>query len=310
MAAVGTLIGASFYFIKTRVGPPLPVPTTRAHYDHVSRDIGRLNSELPIDSLHKYMFQVTHLVGFLSENQLLDTLECDTLKAQAVANFAPRVAEWGLGVLGNSDWRRKDLDEVYAMIKWVKGISRSNGSCFVETLPSAATRFETIDSVSRLYWRAQKLLKQKDFVNLDSSSHVMRQAKAYKKDRYLCHNSRLMDDLDTLAARLDRSHFAYLKGRAMHMKDYKWMGSEEEVVGQYEKYTNEMDQYSRNAVELYGNHYAVTQHLSQLSSLRDTLSKYHRQGVAYYKELERKRESEQIFNIDFGKGFHIEINRE
>lgn len=311
LSAVVLTTGATIYFFKTRLGPPQPVEATEAHYNHVAQAVNALGPTLPTDSLHRQFFRVNHLIGFLTDSQLLDSAEIGNLKRQAISRYVPLLNDWCFNVFEGSSWSSTDLATINRQTQWVAKISGPDGKVILdnmEDMQGEKARLKTIGDINKRYKNARSLCSKYKYYSHDSCAETMRQAKEYKNDGYLSNNRGLMERLDTLAARLNRSHFAHLKDRTKHLKQYRYMGSYDEVYKQYQHYREAIDKYQADATNFYGNTSEVRSCLAKLPALRDSLSLYRRNGERYYKDLESSRDSWR--DSSSPSGFHFEIIRE
>ena len=274
LAAVVLVVGGSFYFAMTRLGPPHPVENVNEHVRQAKKAIANILSSPDMDMPNRYFFKANHLVAFLDDNHLLSAEESDQLKAEMVDRYATLLAKWSLERFGAPTWYGEDLTKMRKSITMVKAVKQSDGKQVLSN-SEASGQIEQVVDILDDYRAARSLTRVGKYESVRSSERLIEKASTYKNAPYLSNNVDLRRELDSVPRRLHNAHLRYLEGRVEHMKHYRWMDSMENVDKLYNQYSDEITEYDAVAQNVYGYH-------NNVAGLRRQLDDYHKEADDYY----------------------------
>lgn len=294
LAAVAFTAGVTLHFMETRLGPPRKVKRTDAILDFAEQEAREIRNTMSLEDLHRRFFKAAQLIGFLSDSKLVGPMEGDALMTEAMRRYAPPLGEQSLFILKNLPWDGAQLEMMDKHAACVLEMRRSDGSRIIKDMGREKCRMDSVRNTTVFYRKALGLLQEDRYRNIATSDSVMREAGKFREDSLLHNNRVLMLQLDTLAMRLENSHFSCLKDNVRLMSSYKQMGSKEMVLQHYAHYIGQLEDYEKKAEEIYGGDSLVTAHLDSVETLKKHLAYYRDKGVAHYnleaeRQMRRKR---------------------
>ena len=300
LAAVALVAGGSFYFAETRLGPPRSIEKGNAHLDHLEKCLEGITPSQDIDSLNRLFFKIHHQLGFLADDSLLSSEDDDRVKTELVRRYGKVFADWCMQCFQGSVWEKKQLQMMKGRVEMLKGVKTSDKTAVLDGDADLLTRLDSVLTVVKRHADATKLMNRKAaFVSLDHSSNLIEASKVFRQHNLLKNDRELMEGLSALPEKLGKAHYDSLDAHVDHMRQYRWMRSMENVEKLYDRYSEELDDYERNAYRVYGHSYGV-------GELRSQLKEHMRAARSYWLNQEQPH-----YNIsNNGNGFHLEVVRE
>ena len=255
LIAVVAVVGSLLFFAKLRLDPPRAISREGTQAGQVQQLIKGVRQGLDSDTLNQRWFAVHHLIGFLDDNQLLRTGESDTLKIQLMEHYVPAFARKCELKFGWSVWEEKELSQMRKRIKLLRKQENSKGQNIIALQPSLNGQLDRIEGVLNRYDRACALADGYGYKSLADSRQRIREAREYQADTYLRKNTHLMHELDSVAVRLQRSHYRYLERSVEALANYgtNW----EDFERRYDDVEREVNLFADSSRAVYGRYLGV-----------------------------------------------------
>ncbi|MBO4659064.1 MAG: hypothetical protein J5637_05530 [Prevotella sp.] len=255
LVAVVAVVGSLLFFAKLRLDPPRAITREGTQAEQVRQLIKEVRQGLDSDTLNQRWFAAHHLIGFLDDNQLLRPGESDTLKMQLMEHYVPAFARKCELKFGWSVWEEKDMDKMRQRIKLLQQLENSKGQPVVRLRPSLNGQLDRIEGVLDKYDRACALAEGSEYKSLADSRQRIREARQYQTDTYLRKNTHLMHELDSVAVRLQRSHYHYLERSVEALANYgtNW----EDFERRYDGVEREINLFADSSRAVYGRYFGV-----------------------------------------------------
>lgn len=253
--AIAAVAGSLLFFAKLRLDPPRAVSHDGEQAALVRRMIDNVHQGLDSDTLDQRWFAAHHLIGFLTDNQLLRPGESDTLKVMLMEKYVPAFVRKCELKFGWSVWEDSDLKKMRQRIQLLKGIENSDKHAIVDLRPSVNGQLDRVLGVLNRYRQACDLAERRDFKSIADSKDRIREARRYQSDAYLSKNTHLMHELDSVPTRLQEAHYRYLERCVASLANpgTSWEAFQE----RYDGVGREVSLFADSARAVYGHYMAV-----------------------------------------------------
>ena len=287
LLAVVAVVGSLLFFAKSKLDPPRAFSHEGEQASRVRQLISGVRQGLDADTLDQRWFAANHLIGFLDDNQLLRPGESDTLKMMLMEQYVPAFVRKCELKFGWSIWEDSDLKRMRQRIGLLRRQQNSKGKPVVGLVTSLGGQLDRIEGVLDRYDRACLLAEGSGYKSLADSRQRIREARQYQADPYLRKNTRLMHELDSVAVRLQRSHYSYLERSVASLANCgtNW----EAFQDRYDGVGREISLFADSSRAGYGRYHGV-------ADLRSDMRRYYRQAD---KEFNNKTAWDYIQDIFF-----------
>ena len=292
-AVIAVVAGSMLYYAKTRLEPPMPIDAGNPHANKAWAYVESVGESRNKTTLNQRFFSTRQLVGFLHDNQLVETEEADRLMVALMERYAPTYADYCLDHLANTSWGDADMKEFAQQVKVAKSVKTSDGQPAFKQADDAEERLEQLSQVVATYDSAVVLAKGKIYQSWPNTKRRMARAKRFLNNKYLAGNEQLVEDLDSFRIRVLAAHYGYLENQ-VGLLDYYGSMNRYEYDSLYDKVKQEVAIYADSAAIVYGHN------PESVAQLKTDMQAYRAKATFYYEAYLRAKETVNDF-FDAGK---------
>ena len=298
-AVIAVVAGSMLYYAKTRLEPPMPIDAGNPHANKAWAYVESVGESRNKTTLNQRFFSTRQLVGFLHDNQLVETEEADRLMVALLQRYAPTYADYCLDHLANASWGDADMKEFAQQVKVAKSVKTSDGQPAFKQADDAEEHLEQLSLVVATYDSAVVLAKGKIYQSWPNTKRRMARAKRFLRNKYLAGNEQLVEDLDSFRIRVLAAHYNYLENQ-VGLLDYYESMKKHDYDSLYDKVKQEVAIYADSAAIVYGHN------PESVSQLKTDMQTYRAKATLYYEAYLRAKETVNDF-FDAGKSIIEDI---
>lgn len=257
IVAIIAAVGGVMAYYKTIVSPPSHLAFSNQYVSAVKDDIAHLSDVSTTAGLDSSFVVITDEINFIWKDTLLDNEERDELLEAFAVQYVPKFAEDCNKLFVSADWYESQLKQLSSKITQLRSLRSSGGTAIIGG--DAGTSLSKVESVISAYYSAKAVAANTRYSSLAAARTKIAQAKRYASMSPINNCRALVAQLNTVPARLEQSHYAYLVGQVNRLKNYynyDQTSYDNLALGILDK----LDEYKKKARSVYG-------HVSDISSL-------------------------------------------
>lgn len=259
VAIIAAVSGVMAYY-KTIVSPPSHIKFANQYVAAVNNDIVGIKKKTTAAELDSSFEAITHELKFMYSDSLLQDKERDELTEAFVVQYVPKFTEICKSQFSSSNWSDTMLKQMSKRIAQLQSLKTKNGTVIVGG--EAETSLDYVEGVISDYYAAKACALNTTYVSLSDAKNKIASAKKYASMSPINNCVHLVSQLNSVPARLERSHFIYLVGQVNRLRNYynyTQASYDELALGISAK----LEEYKKNARSVYGQ-------MSNIASLEQT----------------------------------------
>ena len=278
VTAIVFAVGGVLFFLLSVVSPPNEIEKNNAHEidieHHVSDyhpdSLSLSEAEFAMDCLHDR-------ASLFYSDSLISDNSYDDAVMKTTNNYALSFINWSHNKFNQEFWYAKDHNEMKRIMSKVRGITVEQGSrkALEPQIQSSLTEIEDVISDYNTAWGVSY---RTTFSTLDDASRKITEARKYKNKEYLKNCYNLVDALDHVAEKLEKSHFNQLICIVNSLANYKSVGKTD-YINKSKDVQSKLKEYDDRATSVYGAKQDV-------SGLTKRAGDYYNEAMEYYKKTE------------------------
>lgn len=259
VAIIAAVSGVMVYY-RTIVSPPSHIKFANQYVIAVNNDIAGIKKKTTAAELDSSFEAITHELKFMYSDSLLQDKERDELTEAFVVQYVPKFTEICKSQFSSSNWSDTMLKQMSKRIAQLQSLKTKNGTVIVGG--EAETSLDYVAGVISDYYAAKACALNTTYVSLSDAKNKIASAKKYASMSPINNCVHLVSQLNSVPARLERSHFIYLVGQVNRLRNYynyTQASYDELALGISAK----LEEYKKNARSVYGQ-------MSNIASLEQT----------------------------------------
>lgn len=225
--AIAVAVGGVLFFIQTIVSPPKNIQTEDVHTTDIQKFSNSYNPDtLELKEAEKLFDIIVDRATLYREDSLIDQKSCDNAISCSAKKFTTSFVKWSMSKFGQSVWNHNDHVFMTNIIYKLRNVTIAQGTRkALET--NSLVSLTKIESIIGEYGNAWKAAKQTSFINYDDAYSKRKKAETFARSEYLRNCTSLVDALNTVGEKLEKSCFYQLKGRVDNLQDLYSFGSKD-----------------------------------------------------------------------------------
>lgn len=249
VVAIIAAVGGVMVFYKTIVSPPSYLEFENQYVASINKDIAEVKNaktDAAIDSIYK---TITHMIDFQVQNAKITKRESDELLESFVTQYVPVYVASCNSKFGKSVWNEGELKKMRAHVKELHSLHTSDHKIIIEGEANAS--LNEINNVIVHYYEAKAVSYVGGYNGLESARQQIASARKYAHMDPINNCTELVNKLNTVAARLEQAHFAYLSSLVERLRPY-YNYSQSDYDNLALSIIAKIEEYSKNAESVYG----------------------------------------------------------
>lgn len=225
--AIAVAAGGVLFFIQTVVSPPKNIKTEDVHTADIQKFSNSYNPDtLELKEAEKLFDVIADRATLYREDSLIDQKSCDNAISCSAKKFTTSFVKWSMSKFGQSVWNHNDHVFMTKIIYKLRNVTIAQGTRkALET--NSLVSLTKIESIIGEYGNAWKAAKQTSFINYDDAYSKRKKAETFARSEYLRNCTSLVDALNSVGEKLEKSCFYQLKGRVDNLQDLYSFGSKD-----------------------------------------------------------------------------------
>ena len=225
--AIAVAVGGVLFFIQTVVSPPENIKTEDVHTADIQKFSNSYNPDtLELKEAEKLFDVIADRATLYREDSLIDQKSCDNAISCSAKKFTTSFVKWSMSKFGQSVWNHNDHVFMTKIIYKLRNVTIAQGTRkALET--NSLVSLTKIESIIGEYGNAWKAAKQTSFINYDDAYSKRKKAETFARSEYLRNCTSLVDALNSVGEKLEKSCFYQLKGRVDNLQDLYSFGSKD-----------------------------------------------------------------------------------
>ena len=214
--AIAVAVGGVLFFIQTIVSPPKNIQTEDVHTTDIQKFSNSYNPDtLELKEAEKLFDIIVDRATLYREDSLIDQKSCDNAISCSAKKFTTSFVKWSMSKFGQSVWNHNDHVFMTKIIYKLRNVTIAQGTRkALET--NSLVSLTKIESIIGEYGNAWKAAKQTSFINYDDAYSKRKKAETFARSEYLRNCTSLVDALNSVGEKLEKSCFYQLKVRIFY----------------------------------------------------------------------------------------------
>lgn len=256
VAIIAAISGVMAYY-KTVVSPPSHMSFTNQYVVAVKNDIAAVKNLSTTEELDSSYVATTHEINFMWNDSLLQGKERDELLESFVVQYIPKFVENCNEKFTASAWNDGMLKQMTAKIAQLRSLKTVY--CVAIVGGEANNSLSQVQGVISNYYAAKAAAAHTGYTSLANAKTKIATAKKYASMSPINNCVALVNQLNSVPLRLEKSHFAYLVGQVNRLRNY-YNYTQSSYDDLALSISAKLDEYKKNARSVYG-------HVSDISAL-------------------------------------------
>ena len=221
--AIAIAIGSVLFFVRYVVSPPEDISAEATAKDVFNPNLKDVVSAYNPDSLSlkdaeiKFDALIDRANIFIDDKLISDKKVYDNVIIESSEKFAKSFVAWSFRKFSMSIWNNSDHETMLRVIAKMRKVSIEEGAKKALS-PSTLSTLTEIESVIKDYnyaWSVTKLIKFTSYQNVVA---IRKTASTYATKKYLSNCTNLVDALNAVGEKQERSCFSKLSGKVKRLK--------------------------------------------------------------------------------------------
>lgn len=248
VAVIAAVSGVMAYY-KTIVSPPSHMSFNNQYVAAVRNDIAEVKNLSTTDELDSSFVATTHEINFMWKDSLLQSKERDELLDSFVVQYIPKFVADCNEKFSATDWSDIVLKQMSAKIAQLRSLKAVDGSIVVGGQADAS--LGQVMGVISTYYAAKVAASHIGYTNLADAKIKIATAQKYAGTSPINNCVALVDLLNSVPKRLEKSHFSYLVWQVNRLRNYHsyTQSSYDDLALSI---SAKLEEYKKNARKVYG----------------------------------------------------------
>ena len=288
--AVVVCVTGVLIFMKTRVQPPTRIDYINPYTEDIHKESERLENATDADISMGFPLIINRIELMKQENLLTEGEQEECLN-EFVNSYIPAFRLWCENQFSQSVWPKETLDFMQQRLNELNHYkTHPDGSALISE--ENTTRVEEVRKILKDYNEAWTLGRIQIKKASDSRTHL-RKANAFKQDPHLSKCTALVNFLNQLPSKYQKSHYNHVKAKVdkLGMTHYPQAEQIHQWAEQYKASKEAIKDYNSVAQSLY----RVTQNNFNIDSYYEEAKSGFRSKINCWDPIELRDEYEDTF---------------
>lgn len=221
--AIAIAIGSVLFFVRYVVSPPEDISAEATAKDVFNPNLKDVVSAYNPDSLSlkdaeiKFDALIDRTNIFIDDKLISDKKVYDNVIIESSEKFAKSFVAWSFRKFSMSIWNNSDHETMLRVIAKMRKVSIEEGAKKALS-PSTLSTLTEIESVIKDYNYAWSVTKKIKFTSYQNVVDIRKTASTYATKKYLRNCTNLVDALNSVGEKLERSCFSQLCGKVKRLR--------------------------------------------------------------------------------------------
>lgn len=217
--AIAIAVGGVLFFIQTVVSPPENIKVENVHTQDIRKVAKSYNpNELELNEAVNQFDAIVDRATIYKEDSFIEDKICDDVVSSSAEKISTKFVSWSMSKFGQTTWNHDDHVIMIKLINKLRYVTVAQGS--KKALDSKALASLTkIESIIGEYGNAWAVAKQTSFINYDDAYAKRKKAESLARSEYLRNCTSLVNALNSVGEKLEKSCFYKLKSRIDNLQN-------------------------------------------------------------------------------------------
>lgn len=210
--AIALAVGGVLFFIQTVVSPPENIKIEDMHTPNIKKYSASYNPDsLGLDEAEKVFDAIVDRAIIYKDDSFIDQKACDEAISSSAEKFSDTFVKWAMSKFGQASWNSNDHAVMKRIISKLRNVKIEQGSKKALDSNSLAS-LTKIEDIINEYGRAWSATKHTSFTpwNYDDARNKRLNAEAFVKKQYLSNCANLVNALNAVGEKLEKSCYYQL----------------------------------------------------------------------------------------------------
>ncbi len=223
--AIAIAVGGVLYFFQTIVSPPESIMVENVHAQDIHKVTMSYNPNgMELKDALRHFDAILDRAAIYKEDSFIEDKTYDDAVSGSAEKFSAKFVSWSMSRFGQSVWNHNDHIVMMNLINKLRNVTVAQGSKNALDSKTLAS-LTKIESIIGEYGNAWKVAKQTSFINYDDAYFKRKKAESVAKSEYLRNCTSLVNALNSVGEKLERSSFYQLKRRVDNLQNLYSFGS-------------------------------------------------------------------------------------
>ncbi len=256
--SIGAIAGV-LVFAKTQVAPPSEIEITDQYVQTLANNSDSLRSISNFDDLRNAYIKSADKISRFYKEHAISATNADANHQSIAETYGNALINYGFGIFRKSVWPKDDLNNLQLYLTELSSERLTSGRSVVSN--GFTAKADKIRSIIKSYDAAWSHSKKNGFNSVDDAREKIQKARNYASADYLRNNTELVNTLNAMPAKIERSHYAYVSNCVNDLNKYTSVSREHFVNTLGQKAQTAIDEYK--SAEFYGNNKREIQALEE-----------------------------------------------
>lgn len=225
--AIAITVGGVLFFIQTVVSPPENIKVENVHTQDIQKFAKSYNpNTMELNEAVSQFDAVVDRATIYKEDSFIEDKTYDNVVSSSAEKISAKFVSWSMSKFSQSVWNHNDHVVMMKLINKLRNVTVVQGSKKALDSKSLAS-LTKIESVIGEYGNAWKAAKQTSFINYDDAYSKRKKAETFARSEYLRNCTSLVNALNSVGEKLEKSCFYQLKRRVDNLQNLYSFGSKD-----------------------------------------------------------------------------------